>query len=194
MKFKPTNHGGGVVVELSPKEAQLPSEVGSLDAASNRVFQLRKILMPVDFSACAKKTLAYAIPFAKMFGAELTLLYVLEPYPAVPELAAMDVEAMQLQARESCRETLTKLHQGIPAEVASKSELRLGNPPFEIVQAAKDLGTDLIILSTHGRTGLRHVFLGSTTERVVRHANCPVLVVREEEHEFVAAQSTQSKE
>ena len=111
MKFKPTNHGGGVVVELGPQEAQLPSAPGRAGAAARPIFKLRKILVPVDFSECAKKALAYAIPFAKMFGAELTLLYVLEPYPAVPELAAMDVEAMQLPAREGCQDALAKIHQ-----------------------------------------------------------------------------------
>ncbi|MBI3415815.1 MAG: universal stress protein [Verrucomicrobia bacterium] len=192
MKFKPTNHGGGVLVELGPKETQLPVAATGTSVEPRQIFKLKKILVPVDFSACSEKALAYAIPFARQFGAELTLLYVLEPYLPVPEMAAMDVETMQLQAREGCQEALAKVHQSVPAEVASKSELRLGNPPFEITQAAKDIGADLIIISTHGRTGLRHVFLGSTTERVVRHASCPVLVVREDEHEFVAANSTRT--
>ena len=186
MKFKPSNHGAGVVVELGPRESQLPAETATPGAPAGPVFKLKQILVPVDFSKCSEKALAYAIPFARQFGAELTLLYVLEPYLPVPEMAATDVEAMQLQARKGCQQALAKIHESVPAGLVSKAELRLGNAPYEIVQAAKAFGTDLIILSTHGRTGLRHVFLGSTAERVVRHACCPVLVERGEEHEFVA--------
>jgi universal stress protein A len=61
-----------------------------------------------------------------------------------------------------------------------------GVPYHEIVQAGQQFKADLIVLGTHGRTGLQHVFMGSTAERVVRHAACPVLVVREREHEFIA--------
>jgi nucleotide-binding universal stress UspA family protein len=64
--------------------------------------------------------------------------------------------------------------------------VRIGNPYHEIVVAAKEMNMDLIILSTHGRTGLKYVFMGSTAEHVVRYAPCPVLVVREHEHEFVS--------
>jgi nucleotide-binding universal stress UspA family protein len=67
----------------------------------------------------------------------------------------------------------------------STTLLRTGQPHTEIVEAARELGADLIVLSTHGHTGLTHALLGSTAEKVVRHAPCPVLVVREKEHEFV---------
>ena len=63
--------------------------------------------------------------------------------------------------------------------------MRTGRAASEIVEVAKERNTDLIIISTHGYTGLKHVFLGSTTENVVRYAPCPVLTVREHEHEFV---------
>ncbi len=67
--------------------------------------------------------------------------------------------------------------------------VRQGEPYLEILSVARELGMDLIILSTHGRTGLARVLMGSTTEKVVRHADCPVLVVREHEHEFLAEKS-----
>ena len=67
-----------------------------------------------------------------------------------------------------------------------KTLVRTGSPADEIVDAAKEMGVDLIILSTHGRTGLKHLLLGSMTENVVRRAPCPVLVVREREREFVS--------
>ncbi|MCX6926594.1 MAG: universal stress protein [Verrucomicrobia bacterium] len=70
--------------------------------------------------------------------------------------------------------------------------MRQGDPPFGIVDTAKELGIDLIIISTHGHNGLERVLLGSTAEKVVRHAGCPVLVVRENEHEFIAGGSNAS--
>ena len=86
MKFKPTNKPGGVVVELGPKEAQLPVTSAERETAALPVFKLKKILVPVDFSDCSNKALQYAIPFAKQFDAELTLLHVVQPYLPVPEI------------------------------------------------------------------------------------------------------------
>jgi universal stress protein A len=68
---------------------------------------------------------------------------------------------------------------------AAETLLRVGRPETEILNTAREIDCDLIILSTHGRTGLAHVFMGSTAEQIVRRAGCPVLVVREREHEFL---------
>jgi nucleotide-binding universal stress UspA family protein len=73
------------------------------------------------------------------------------------------------------------------ADLQTEPIIRLGTAHTEIVRIARELGIDLIILSTKGRTGLAHVFLGSTAEKVVRHASCPVLVVREHGRDFVEA-------
>jgi nucleotide-binding universal stress UspA family protein len=73
----------------------------------------------------------------------------------------------------------------LPPKMMERSLVRFGSAFAEITEAARTLKADLIILATHGHTGLKHVVLGSTAERVVRHASCPVLVVREKEHEFV---------
>ena len=172
MKVKPSPRNQGVVVELGPEEAQLP--------AAN-VFSLKKILVPVDFSDCSKKALQYAIPFARQFGAELTLLSVVEPYPAVPEMAPTDFQTVGDTRRE-----LERMRETVPEAIRAKTLLRTGAPSTEIVDAAADLGTDLIIIATHGRKGLSRMMLGSTTEKVVRHARCPVLIVRETEREFIA--------
>jgi len=190
MKFKPNNKPGGVIVELGPKEAQLPGTTSSPVVLP--AFKLKKILVPVDFSACSNKALQYAIPFARQFDAELTLLHVVQPFVAVPEMPSVDAALVQKQMRESGKKQLEALQQTIDAEIPSSTLLRMGNPHVEIINAAKESGIDLIILSTHGRTGLAHVFLGSNAERVVRHAGCPVLIVREQEHEFVAATPAQT--
>jgi universal stress protein A len=178
MKFKPTDKAGEMVVELGPRETQLPAqeERGTLP-----VFKLKKVLVPVDFSGCSEKALAYALPLAEQFEAELVLLHVMWPYVAVPEMGPVDVETI-----DDARKALESLGRSIHEPVRYHTVLRTGLPHVEIIQAAKELGIDLIILSTHGRTGLARAVMGSTAEKVVRHAGCPVLVVREHEHEFLA--------
>ena len=181
MKIKPTKKRGGVLVELGPNEPQLPSET---------LFKLKRVLVPVDFSACSKKALAYAVPFAKQFGAELVIAYVVQPYIPVPEASAVDTTAVLAQMRESGKSELEKLRLGITEDVKITTLLRVGNPAHEIVNAAEELDVDLILLSTHGRTGLGRVFFGSVAEHVTRYARCPVLTVREREHEFVEVPAT----
>jgi len=176
MKIKPADKRRGVLLELGPNETQLPSET---------LFQLERILVPVDFSDCSRKALAYAVPFAKQFGAEIVLAYVVQPYIPVPEASAVDTTAILAQMRESGKSELEKLRLSITDDVRIKTMLRVGNPAHEIVKAAAETDADLILLSTHGRTGLGRVFFGSVAEYVTRYAVCPVLTVREREHEFV---------
>lgn len=176
MKIKPTHKRGGVLIELGPNEMQLPVET---------LFKLKRVLVPVDFSDCSKKALAYAVPFAKQFGAEIVIIYVVQPYPPVPEMTSVDFDAILTQARKGGEGELAKLRESITDDVTIKTVLRVGRPDSEIVRAADELNADLILLSTHGRTGLGRVFLGSVAEHVTRYAHCPVLTVREREHEFV---------
>ncbi len=186
MKFKPTDKAGGLVVELGPREAGLPP----LRAETQPAFKLKKILVPVDFSECSKKALAYAIPLAEEFGAELTLLHVAASLPPIPEWESGDVVAVDEAVKQ-----LKALHESVGATLPPPrvhEVVRTGAPGEEIIRAAQEMGIDLIVLSTHGHTGLARVIMGSTAERVVRHAGCPVLVVREHEHEFVAGVETAS--
>lgn len=165
------------VTETSVAEEEINFEPAMLN--------IKDILVPLDFSSSSKKALAYALPFAKQFGAKITLLYVVEPvvYPAefgyVPSLLEND------QAVAAAKAKLEKFGaEFVGLETLSKTLVRTGSPFREIADAARTLKVDLMIISTHGYTGLKHVLLGSTAERVVRHATCPVLVVREPE--FVA--------
>lgn len=185
MKIKPSDKSGGVVVELSANEPQMP--VAGVETAwpTAAVFRLKKILVPVDFSECSRKALQYALPFARQSGAGISLVYVLEPYLPIPEMTAVSVDLTRKQLLTTVKSELKALQQSIPHDIASQAVLREGSAYVEIVNVAKELKADLIVLSTHGRTGLAHVFMGSTAERVVRHAPCPVLVVREREHEFI---------
>lgn len=176
MKIRPANKRRGVLLELGPNESRLPADT---------LFRLKRILVPVDFSECSKKALAYAMPFAKQFGAEIALVHVVQPYIPVPEMSAVDVTPAMAQMRESGKSELEKLRISIIDDVKIKTVLRVGHPAHEIVKAAAEADADLIILSTHGRTGLGRVFFGSVAEHVTRYARCPVLTVREREHEFV---------
>lgn len=186
MKIKPARKKGKVVVELGAKDQSL------LAAAAS--FRLKRILVPVDFSECSRKALRYALPFAREFGAEINLLYVVESAYVMGSMgefgtgeyvpvdyAAMETELVAISARQ-LRELAT-------AEIGSsatwKPIIRQGRPATEIVEAAREIEADLIVIATHGHTGLKHVLLGSVAENVVRHAPCPVLTVRTSEREFI---------
>ncbi len=172
-------------MQLGRKEKQILDATPTPDASTLSVFQLKKILVPVDFSECASKALQYALPFARQFSATILVTHVIQPYIPIPEMTGVDVELIDAQMHEAAERELKVLCKSLPNDVSFEQVLRVGNAHLEIVKAAKELAADLIIVATHGRSGLAHVFLGSTAERVTRHAGCPVLVVRENEREFV---------
>lgn len=190
MKIKPTRNPGGVTLELGPGEPAIPAARPAMEKAVAPLFKIRRILVPIDFSPCSKKALHYAIPFAKQFGARLCLLYVGQGYYLLPDLAPIDINAYKMTERADAAGKLASFAtQEIPPTLAVDILVRNGQPALEIAEAAKDLGADLIVISTHGYTGVKHVWFGSIAEQVVRHAACPVLVVRESEHEFVAEEA-----
>jgi len=140
----------------------------------------KRILVPIDFSACSDAAIEYAISLAQSFQAQVFLMHVLEPpaygldfsltYPGVP------VEAKQklIEAIKQSVEKMRKL--GIDAE----GSFVMGVPFIEIIKTAKKHEADLIIMGTHGRTALAHLLLGSTAERVIQRAHCPVLTIKAE--------------
>jgi nucleotide-binding universal stress UspA family protein len=149
---------------------------------------LNKILVPVDFSDFSTKALDYALAFADQFDAQVILLHVVEPavYPESSMLVATALDDLNNDLTKVAQQKLNELkRERIGDRVSSELLVRLGRAFSEIVAAASELDVDLIILATHGYTGLKHVLLGSTAERVVRHAPCPVLTVRDPEHEFL---------
>jgi universal stress protein A len=163
--------------------------VSSATTTGAQEVKLTSILVPTDFSEASTKALVYAAAFARQFGAKITLLHVVEPI-ATPDFDSSFPLALEDAAVDAhCKrrlETLATEH-GFDPAVVEKILVRHGRAFHEIATAAKSMSIDLIIISTHGYTGLKHTFMGSTAERVVRHAGCPVLVVRPEEHEFVAS-------
>ena len=155
------------------------------DSFSSRL-SIQNILVPVDFSPASENAWNYAFRFAKKFGARLTLLHVLCPEPVL-DVAGISVAASgsaiaKRGAAKNLRALATHTSNGSPEQVEFATPL--GIPSHEIVEYAKEHGSDLIIMATHGYTGWKHFCIGSTAERVVRAAPCPVLVVRDKEYEF----------
>lgn len=146
----------------------------------------KSILVPTDFSAASFKALDYAYTLSDLFGARLTLAHIVVPV-AAPDLVYGPVAWDETEAMKAAKVRLKEIHEekGSSASPRPRILVRRGHPYTEIDQIAKDIRSDLIVVSTHGRSGLRHLLLGSIAERVIRHAPCPVLVVRENEHEFI---------
>ncbi len=148
---------------------------------------LKTILFPTDFSDFSLFSLDYAASFAQRYGAKLVFLHVVDLFLSDPAYFApyVPTEAMFEEIREKSRARLeeiaaTRVPGGIPTDIAVVQ----GRPFVEIVREAKERRADLIVLSTHGRTGLSHAMFGSTAEKVVRKAPCPVLSVRRPGHGF----------
>lgn len=159
-----------------------PSKAGGSGAVGPLgPFRVKSILVPIDFSAPSRKALGYAVSIARQFKAKLTLLHVVEPV-ATPDFAAAFPLALQDNSLSAtAKQELEGLVRAsrMPHGMVEKILVRFGRSFHEIASAARARKVNLIIISTHGYTGLKHALLGSTTERVVRHAPCPVLVVRQ---------------
>lgn len=153
---------------------------------SSHLRKLKKILVPIDFSEPSLKALRYAVPFAEEFGATISLVHIREPIPYPVDITNISSPSVPgIEEAEAKRKLYDLAYHEIEELVPIDVHVRSGKAPDEIVNLAKALETDLIIIATHGYKGVMHFVMGSTAEKVVRHAPCPVLVVREKEHEFV---------
>jgi universal stress protein A len=144
---------------------------------------VRKILVPVDFSESSRVALEHAAAWATPFGAKVDVLHVWQapafvPLPSLPEASPADATLVELVKRTA--------EQALDRFVADANQRGLrvrealsepGSPAHTIVDVAKKGGYDLLVLGTHGHTGLAQALIGSVAERVVRHASCPVLTV-----------------
>jgi universal stress protein A len=195
MKVKPTPKRGRVVVEVDRKDERLLDAAEHSAQPSPSPFNLRQILVPIDFSACSRKALEYAVPLARQFGARLVLLHVMPVnYFVGSEFGPVDLPIPEAEWRAASEKELQSFaDRTIGSQALYETQIRQGQPMVEITACADEINADLILVSTHGRTGLRHVLVGSVTENVVRYAPCPVLVVREHEHEFVAVTDPESR-
>jgi nucleotide-binding universal stress UspA family protein len=144
----------------------------------NCVPRIQHILVAHDFGAAADSALAYAGGFAAKLGARVTVLHA-HDVPAYADPAAF-VAAFEFaaEAEQEVASTLQRVATRARApNVEVNTVLTYGEPSAEIVNAARSLGADLIVMGTHGRKGMSHVLLGSVAEKVVRSAPCPVLTV-----------------
>ncbi len=143
---------------------------------------ISKVLVPIDFSDYSKSALKYAVNFVKHFEAQLILVYVVEPviYPPDFSMGQIAIPSVDVEMDKRAVEELNKLaNQEIPGEIKVKSIVKTGKPFIEIIETAGEEDVDLIIIATHGHTGMEHILFGSTAEKVVRKAPCPVLTLRE---------------
>jgi nucleotide-binding universal stress UspA family protein len=150
----------------------------------------KRILWPTDFSALSLQGARYARGFREIFGAELHVIHVIPP-PLAPDISItlpteVPVAYTDTQLLETCRRRLEAVIVGEFGPGAGiVRDAFFGHPWSAICKYAGQAGIDLVIVATHGRTGLRHVLIGSTAERIVQHAPCPVLVVKSPEKDFV---------
>jgi nucleotide-binding universal stress UspA family protein len=144
--------------------------------------EYRTIVVPYDFSSHADVALERAVDLARRLGAELHLVHVIQPWAyAYPVLEGPPVLAPNMaEIRATAERSLAQVADRIGPKVVGHV-LEGGNIADALREAATMFGADLIVMGTHGRTGLAHVFLGSVAERTIRQAPCPVLTVRDPE-------------
>lgn len=148
--------------------------------SSRQTTDFQKILVPIDFSECSLRGLAYAKQLAREFHSTLVLLHSvhMDYYVASDEYARYDFPLLMAQSEKAAKAQMRDLVRQTKREgFKVEASLQVGHPGDQICDRARDDHADLIVTSTHGRTGLKHILIGSTAEFVLRHARCPVLVV-----------------
>ena len=152
------------------------------------MIKLRKVLVPTDFSESARHALTYGISFAREYQAQLTVLHVVENLTVgyASDLFPVPMAEVFQEISGYAKAELAKLGSvAREKNVDVVEQVVQGKPSAEIIRFARETEVDMIVLGTHGKGMLDQALFGSTTERVVRRAPCPVLTVRLAEHEFV---------
>ena len=146
------------------------------------MLEIKNILTPIDFSDNSKKALIYALGFARDYKSRLHLVHVIEPlvYPIGLGVDPIVVSSMDTDVPERARAELLKLaEEELGNTVEHEIVVAQGKPFVEINRLARERDIDMIVMSTHGHTGVEHLLFGSTAEKVVRKAPCPVLTLRD---------------
>jgi len=159
------------------------------------LIKMKTILHPTDFSVPSNYALEYAVACATEFEAKLCILHVIHDVqigtyfgmPALPSPSPLVIEPDQIMLQIE-KQVTKALEEILPPEVRGALPveylIRHGAPFLEIIRCAEQIGADLIVCGTHGRTGLKHAIIGSVAEKVVRKSRCPVLSIRHPEHKF----------
>lgn len=142
-------------------------------------FNIRKVLVPTDFSDISVQAFPYAEDIATQFNGEIHLVHVLEKDPPIPLIRTFDMtaESITKKLEDDTKALLREFKNKFSNDVNVKEVLLKGNDFEEIVEYSKNNEIDLIVIATHGRTGLLHTLLGSVAEKVIRYSKIPVLVV-----------------
>ena len=157
--------------------------------------KIRKVLFPTDFSELGQIAMRYARELAEQFGAQLYCLHVVDDaqqcWAALgPEAAPVAAPIEDIQsAAETQMQAFSDEHL-VGLNYVPVCQVRVGRPFHEINTYAAEIAADVIVMATHGRTGVMHALLGSTTEKVIRTAPCPVLTVRSGERDFIEPESS----
>lgn len=149
---------------------------------------IKRILCPVDFSPSSNHALRYALASAAAYDAEVELLHVVE-LPFMPSYTTGGVPDLSLpveKIKQGCQKHMDEMvEKSRTTHPKISGTVIVGTPFLEIVHAAREGKFDLIVVGTHGLTGIKHILIGSVAEKVVRKSPCPVLSVKHPEHEFV---------
>ncbi len=140
--------------------------------------KFEKILFPTDFSESAENASQYAISMAEKFGSKIFVVHVVEPFTYTSDLGidmGDQFQVMEATAKRFLEDVVTSIRE---KNIDVQGILLTGAPFVEIIKFAKQEQVNLIIMATHGRTGIEHILLGSTAEKVVRKSPCPVLTVK----------------
>ena len=153
------------------------------------MIRLAKLLVPTDFSEDSEQAARYAVELAKRFQAEIHCIHVVDIPADLLSTSAYYMtgpsEGFLDQIREESKKNLEAFAKKNLEGVGVRTAFLEGSPFVEIIRYARNQEIDLVVIATHGRTGLRHVLFGSVAEKVVRKAPCPVLVVKRKERDFV---------
>ena len=149
--------------------------------------QLRSILFPTDFSETSDHALQYAVALAEQFRARIDMVHVVEEVAITQHISVTLVdtgEIIEHLVADAKKRLAGYEKDHVPAGIKTKCTTLRGTPFLEVIRYAREHESDVVVMGTHGRTGLAHVVMGSTAEKVVRHSPCPVLTVRSPGHEF----------
>ena len=147
--------------------------------------QVRSILVPTDFTENSRSALRYASELARRLDASITALHVIPD----EEVAGVYIQKRSPERiKEIQGEVEKEFEKFVPEDIESsvqvQRQVRVGEPYVEIIRHTKEGGVDLIVMATHGRSGISHTLLGSVAEKVVRRAGCPVLTVKHSDFQF----------
>jgi nucleotide-binding universal stress UspA family protein len=141
----------------------------------------KEIVMPTDFSEHSLRAVDYGVEIAERFSSHLTLIYVIEPLLQAADLTwtTVDFEELNKAHKQTAEKQLAQIvEERVSEETPCDTTILFGKPFVEILKFAKEENADLIVMATHGRGAISHLLMGSTAEKVVRKASCPVLTVK----------------